>query len=93
MESTATCFVRMSDSGGVTVPEPRIASEESAGQPSPLSEPLLRRDEVARFFNVSPRTVSYWAWTGKLPSVRTLGGQYRFRPADIAALVTTAEAV
>lgn len=56
----------------------------------PVSE-LLRRDQVARIFNVSVRTVSYWAAKGRLPSIKTPGGQYRFRPEDVSALVQNAD--
>jgi excisionase family DNA binding protein len=59
---------------------------------SPAEECLLRKEQVAAVFNVSPRTVTYWAWTGKLASVRTPGGQYRFRPSVIAARLAQAEA-
>ncbi|GAA3551076.1 BldC family transcriptional regulator [Nonomuraea rosea] len=51
--------------------------------PGTLPETLLRPDQVAKVFNVSPRTVSLWAWTGRLPSVRTPGGHYRFHPSVI----------
>lgn len=58
---------------------------------APALERLLRKEQVAAWLNVSPRTVSYWAWTGKLLSVRTPGGQYRFRPSDVAAHLAQAE--
>jgi excisionase family DNA binding protein len=58
-------------------------------QSDALPEVLLRPDQVAKVFNVSPRTVTYWAWTGRLPSVKTPGGHYRFRPADLDALLAS----
>jgi excisionase family DNA binding protein len=39
----------------------------------------LTRSQVARLFEVSPATVSRWTREGKLPCVRTLGGQRRYR--------------
>lgn len=53
--------------------------------PGALPDSLLRPDQVAAVFNVSVRTVTYWAWTGKLPAIKTPGGHYRFRLADVAA--------
>ena len=49
---------------------------------------LLRPDQVAKMFNVSVRTVTYWAWTGRLPAVKTPGGHYRFRPVDVYPRLT-----
>lgn len=65
---------------------PDISVEEATDSP-PSEEYLLRPEQVAARFNVSPRTVTYWAWRGKLPFVRTPGGQYRFRPSDVDAQV------
>lgn len=65
------------------MPSARISTAESVAP----QECLLRPEQVAVRFNVSPRTVTYWAWRGKLPSVRTPGGQYRFRPSDVNALM------
>ncbi len=47
---------------------------------------LLSAGEVARVFGVRTQTVSRWADTGRLPSVRTEGGHRRFRPADVEEL-------
>lgn len=55
-------------------------------------ERLLRPEQVAAVFNVSPRTVTYWAWCKRLPSVRTPGGQYRFRQSDVDAAVAETKA-
>ena len=52
--------------------------------PEPLRGPLLRAGDVAFLFSVSERTVSDWARQGRLPSVRTPGGQRRY-PADLIA--------
>ncbi|MGI8663713.1 MAG: helix-turn-helix domain-containing protein [Acidimicrobiales bacterium] len=42
---------------------------------------LLRTREVAALFQVSERAVTDWACKGRIPSVRTPGGQRRY-PAD-----------
>lgn len=39
---------------------------------------LLTRTEVAEIFHVSPATVTRWGESGKLPSVKTLGGHRRY---------------
>lgn len=46
-------------------------------------ETLLTPGEVAAAFRVSAKTVSRWARTGKLSSVRTLGGHRRFRASEV----------
>ncbi|MGH9120475.1 MAG: helix-turn-helix domain-containing protein [Acidimicrobiales bacterium] len=52
---------------------------------------LLRTSDVAALFQVSTRTVSEWARRGRLPCMRTPGGQWRY-PADaIQRLVRLAE--
>ena len=42
---------------------------------------LLTPAEVAQIFRVDPKTVTRWAKSGKLTSIRTLGGHRRY-PAD-----------
>ncbi len=44
---------------------------------------LLRSHEVAVIFDVTERTVINWAASGKLPSLRTIGGHLRFRRDDV----------
>jgi excisionase family DNA binding protein len=48
---------------------------------------LLRSHEVAKIFDVTERTVINWAATGKLPSLRTIGGHLRFRREDVLRLL------
>ena len=43
--------------------------------------------EVAQLFRVDPKTVSRWAKSGKLGSIRTLGGHRRFLTAEVEELL------
>jgi excisionase family DNA binding protein len=52
-----------------------------------LRHNLLRSHEVAKIFDVTERTVINWAATGKLPSLRTIGGHLRFRREDVLRLL------
>jgi excisionase family DNA binding protein len=61
-------------------------------QPDPALPRLLTSTEVARLLRVDAKTVGRWARAGKLPALRTLGGQrgqghFRFRENDILALI------
>ena len=57
----------------------------------PATSDLLRTSDVAAMFQVSTRTVSEWARRGRLPCMRTPGGQWRY-PADaVGQLVRLAE--
>ena len=58
-----------------TLPQIRRAS------PPTLVTEYLSRGDVARLFGVSLSTVTRWARTGLVPTVRTPGGHYRY-PAD-----------
>jgi excisionase family DNA binding protein len=51
------------------------------------SEKLLTPAEVAAMFRVDPKTVTRWAKSGKLSSIRTLGGHRRYREAEIRGLL------
>lgn len=50
-------------------------------------ESLLTPAEVAAMFRVDPKTVTRWATTGQIPSIKTLGGHRRFRAVDVRALL------
>ena len=50
-------------------------------------ERLLRPVDVADMFGYEPKTVISWAKKGLVPYIRTPGGQYRFRPADVDDLL------
>ena len=50
-------------------------------------EALLTPAEVASLFRVDPKTVTRWANTGKLTSLRTLGGHRRYRESEVRNLL------
>ena len=47
---------------------------------------LLTQGEVALMFRVDPKTVSRWASSGRVGSIRTPGGHRRFRESEINRL-------
>ena len=75
---------------------PRVAPASPiramGGEKSYGTEPhqLLRSHEVAVMFDVTERTVINWAASGKLPSLRTIGGHLRFRRDDVMRLLSGA---
>ncbi len=48
---------------------------------------LLTPAEVAKMFRVDPKTVTRWAKSGKLSSIRTLGGHRRYRANEVNGLL------
>jgi len=50
-------------------------------------ERLLTPGEVSRAFSVTNRTVTRWAESGRLGSIRTPGGHRRYREAEVRALL------
>jgi excisionase family DNA binding protein len=56
-------------------------------QESDGTQDLLRTSDVARLFQVSTRTVSEWARRGRVPCMRTPGGQWRYPAGPIRKLV------
>jgi excisionase family DNA binding protein len=54
--------------------------KEPGGEPA---AELLTWTEVASLFGVDRQTVVVWAKRGRLPSVRTPGGEHRVRAAEI----------
>lgn len=48
-----------------------------------IENELMTPSEVAALFRVDPKTVARWADSGKLASVRTLGGHRRFPRKDV----------
>ena len=70
-----------------TVAQPPKAATAGAFLIAPEVPPrMLRTSEVAALFDVTERTVVNWAASGKLPSIRTIGGHRRFRNQDVTAL-------
>jgi excisionase family DNA binding protein len=51
------------------------------------AEPLLTPAEVAAMFRVDPKTVTRWARTGVLTSIRTLGGHRRYYEREVRRLI------
>lgn len=53
---------------------------------SDADESLLTPGEVAAYFRVHPKTITRWAETGRLQSVRTPGNHRRFLASEVRAL-------
>ena len=51
-------------------------------------ERLLTPGQVARMFRVHPKTVTRWASTGRVGTIRTPGGHRRYRKSEIDRLLT-----
>ena len=51
------------------------------------NERLLTPGEVAALFRVDPKTVTRWAVSGRISSIRTPGGHRRFRESEVRALL------
>ncbi len=50
-------------------------------------ERLLTPGEVALMFRVDPKTVTRWASSGRIRSIRTPGGHRRFRESEVTDLL------
>lgn len=46
-------------------------------------DPLLKPADVAELFGVSPKTITRWAITGRLPCIKTPAGHRRYRSSDV----------
>ncbi len=57
----------------------------ATGQAARPTNSLLTPAEVASAFRVDPKTVTRWAKSGKLSSIRTLGGHRRYLEAEVLA--------
>jgi len=51
------------------------------------SERLLTPGEVAALFRVDPKTVTRWAASDRISSIRTPGGHRRFRETEVRELL------
>ena len=51
------------------------------------NERLLTPGEVAALFRVDLKTVTRWAASGRITSIRTPGGHRRFRESEVRALL------
>lgn len=71
---------------GAAAPARSNGSDKHGAEP----HQLLRSHEVAVMFDVTERTVINWAASGKLPSLRTIGGHLRFRRDDVMRLLSGA---
>jgi excisionase family DNA binding protein len=55
--------------------------------PTHSGERLLTPGEVAGLFRVDPKTVTRWATSGRIGSIRTPGGHRRFKESEVTALL------
>ncbi len=46
---------------------------------------LLRPSQLARFWELNPRTLHVWIRSGRLPAIRSPGNHFRLRVADVRA--------
>ena len=65
----------------------------TASQTARPASSLLTPAEVAAAFRVDPKTVTRWAKSGKLNSIRTLGGHRRYLASEVLAKLSDAEGV
>lgn len=56
------------------------------------AEATLTPAEVAEVFRVNPKTVTTWANTGRLTTIRTPGGHRRFLEKEVLALLAERDA-
>jgi excisionase family DNA binding protein len=63
------------------------AGEAARLRAAASDEDLLTSAEVANLFGVDRRTVVLWAKRGRIPALRTPGGQHRFRADEIRGLL------
>jgi len=60
-----------------------VADAEVPKSERPARERLATRAEVAEYLGVAPATLARWAHLGTGPTYRRLGGQARYRWADV----------
>jgi excisionase family DNA binding protein len=93
-DDTADGSVETADAGswlGVGTARPAGPGEKVTASDDQLrgaqSQALMTPGEVARLFRVDPKTVSRWAMSGRVGSVRTIGGHRRFRKSEVETLL------
>jgi excisionase family DNA binding protein len=74
----------MSENGNV---QTNGRAREGRLQAEASDDDLLTSAEVASLFGVDRRTVVLWAKRGRIPALRTPGGQHRFRAEEIRGLL------
>jgi excisionase family DNA binding protein len=74
----------MSDNGNA---ETNVRAREARLEAEASDDDLLTSAEVASLFGVDRRTVVLWAKRGRIPALRTPGGQHRFRAEEIRGLL------
>ena len=62
-------------------------AREARREAEASDDDLLTSAEVASLFGVDRRTVVLWAKRGRIPALRTPGGQHRFRAEEIRGLL------
>jgi excisionase family DNA binding protein len=55
------------------------------------NDQLLTPSEVAGLFRVESKTMTRWPKAGKTSSIRTVGGNRRFRRSEIRTLISASE--
>jgi excisionase family DNA binding protein len=63
------------------------AAEGSAAVTADGTSGLMVPAEVAALFGVDPKTVTRWARSGRLSSIKTPGGHHRYRATEVHALL------
>ena len=66
---------------------PQTLRHQGSGTMDGNSERLLTPGEVAALFRVDPKTVTRWAASGRISSIRTPGGHRRFRESEVRDLL------
>ena len=72
---------------GPVMDDPRGPGDKVGNVTIDDTEPLLTPHQVAALFRVDPKTVTRWAASGRIGSIRTPGGHRRFRESEIRALL------
>jgi excisionase family DNA binding protein len=66
---------------------PSSCLDEEGENMDSTTERLLTPGEVAALFRVDPKTVTRWAASGRISSIRTPGGHRRFRESEVRELL------